>query len=97
MKTELFRDLLESVREAGQIRRGVKKASRVFKYAPEDIRKIRLNMALSQSQFAHLIGVSVDTFQNWEQGRRVPEGPAKALLRIASVNPHAVLEALKAS
>jgi putative transcriptional regulator len=41
-----------------------------------------------------MIGVSVRTLQNWEQGRRQPEGPAKALLRIASKNPSAVLEAL---
>jgi len=43
-----------------------------------------------------MIGVSVRTLQNWEQGRRTPEGPAKALLRIASRNPQAVLDALHA-
>jgi len=41
-----------------------------------------------------MIGVSVDTLQNWEQGRRKPEGPALALLRIADVSPEAVMEAL---
>jgi len=41
-----------------------------------------------------MIGVSISTLQNWEQGRREPDGPAKALLKIASKNPEAVLDAL---
>jgi putative transcriptional regulator len=41
-----------------------------------------------------MIGVSTSTLQNWEQGRRKPDGPAKALLKVASQNPEAVLEAL---
>jgi putative transcriptional regulator len=41
-----------------------------------------------------MIGVSVSTLRNWEQGRRVPEGPAQALLRVAAENPQAVIEAL---
>jgi len=43
-----------------------------------------------------MIGVSVATLRNWEQGRRVPEGPARALLKVASKNPEAVEEALGA-
>jgi putative transcriptional regulator len=43
-----------------------------------------------------MIGVSVATLQNWEQGRRTPEGPAKALLKVAAQNPEAVAEALSA-
>ena len=54
----------------------------------------RENLKVSQNEFARMIGVSVRTLQNWEQGRRQPEGPAKALLRIASKNPRAVLQAL---
>jgi len=42
-----------------------------------------------------MIGVSVATLRNWEQGRRVPEGPAQALLRVAAVNPKAVVDALR--
>ena len=55
---------------------------------------IRKALSVSRSEFAMMIGVSVRTLQNWEQGRRKPEGPAKALLRVASKNPKAVLEAL---
>jgi putative transcriptional regulator len=49
---------------------------------------------VSQSEFALMIGVSVATLRNWEQGRRTPEGPALALLRVAIKNPTAVAEAL---
>ena len=48
-----------------------------------------------QSEFALMIGVSVGTLQNWEQGRRKPVGPARALLKVASENPEAVREALE--
>jgi putative transcriptional regulator len=48
----------------------------------------------SQSEFALMIGVSVATLQNWEQGRRKPEGPARALLQVALRNPEAVKAAL---
>jgi len=53
-------------------------------------------MQVSQSQFALMIGVSKSTLQNWEQGRREPEGPAKALLRVVDKQPQAVLQALQA-
>lgn len=51
---------------------------------PDDIRGIRAKRGLSQSEFALPIGVSCATLQNWEQGRRLPEDPARALLRIAA-------------
>jgi len=57
---------------------------------------VREKLDVSQSEFALMIGVSVRTLQNWEQGRRRPKSPAKALLRIASRNPDAVLDALHA-
>ena len=96
MKKHDFDKLMESVKQAGKIRRGEMKPSRVFKFAPADIKAIRVRLAKSQSEFALMIGVSVSTLQNWEQGRRVPEGPACALLKIAAENPEAVIEALGA-
>jgi len=95
VKKELFNDLKASLKEAGDIRRGHVKASRVFKYRPLDIKRIRKRLHVSQSQFSMLIGVSKSTLQNWEQGRREPEGPAKALLRVVDKKPEAVLEALR--
>ena len=95
MKRDLFDDLIKSIREAGKIRKGLLKPSRVFKYHALDVKKVRTKLHVSQSQFALMIGVSRATLQNWEQGRREPEGPAKALLKIVEKNPKAVLEALQ--
>ena len=96
MKKELFAELVESIEEAGKIRKGSIKPSRIFRYRPVDIKRIRKRLHVSQAQFSLMIGVNKSTLQNWEQGRREPEGPAKALLRIVDKQPKAVLEALQA-
>ncbi len=96
MKAKDFDMLVESVRQAGKIRRGQIRASRTTEISPENVRAIRRRLDKSQSEFALMIGVSVATLQNWEQGRRRPEGPARALLRVAAENPKAVAEALGA-
>jgi len=95
MKEAAFKELVASVRQAGRIRRGTRKASRVFSFRPADVRAVRAKLGKSQTEFALLIGVSVGTLRNWEQGRRVPEGPALALLRVAERNPRAVIAALR--
>ncbi len=94
MSSRTFKELEKSIREAGKIRRGEAKPSRVFQYEAIDIRKLRESVHVSQAQFAKMIGVSKDTLQNWEQGRRRPRGPAKALLRVFEKNPKAVVRAL---
>lgn len=94
MKDEAFAKLVESVKQAGEIRRGERKASRTFEFSPLDVKAIRANLRKSQSEFAQMIGVSVATLRNWEQGRRKPEGPARALLQVALHSPKAVQEAL---
>ena len=70
--------------------RAKKKASREFDFENPDPKLIRENLGLSQSKFAKLLGISLSTLQNWEQGRRKPEGPAKVLLNIAAKHPEAV-------
>jgi putative transcriptional regulator len=94
MRKRDFDSLVESVRQAGRIKRGETRPSRVFEFAPMDVKAIRRRLGKSQSEFARMIGVSISTLQNWEQGRRRPEGPARALLRIAAHNPKAVSAAL---
>ena len=94
MKKADFAKLVLSVKQAGRIRRGEMKASRVFNLKPVDVRAIRSKLGVSQAEFASMIGVSLSTLQNWEQGRRRPEGPAQALLKVAAANPQAVVEAL---
>jgi putative transcriptional regulator len=94
MNEKLFEKLSESIKETGRIQKGWTKPSRTFKYNAVDIRKLRESIKVSQSQFARMIGVSVDTVQNWEQGRRTPRGPAMALLRVFEQHPKAVVGSL---
>ena len=86
MKEAAFKELVASVRQAGQIRRRTRKPSRAFSFRPADVKAVRAKLKKSQTDFALMIGVSVATLRNWEQGRRVPEGPALALLRVAARN-----------
>ena len=62
----------------------------------EDIVALRRFAGLTQQTFADALGISVHTLRNWEQGRRRPEGPALALLRIAARHPHVLRENLAA-
>ena len=94
MNPKDFDELIESVREGGRILRGEAKPSREFTFTSEDVQAIRKKLNKSQDEFALMIGVSVATLRNWEQGRRRPHGPAKALLKIAAENPKAVEKAL---
>ncbi len=94
MKNEEFSKLVGSIKEAGEVKAGQKEASRIYKIDPPSIKAIREKLHVSQREFALMIGVSKSTLQNWEQGRRVPVGPAQALLKVADKDPKAVLEAL---
>jgi putative transcriptional regulator len=94
MKAKMFEELLASVREGGAILRGEAKPSRRFEVQPSGIRAIRERTSLSQSEFAHLVGVSVKTLQNWEQDRRHPSGPAAALLKIIAYDPQLAVKAI---
>jgi putative transcriptional regulator len=96
MKKSEFAKLVASVKEAGRIRRGAARAARVTKFAADDVRDVRERLDATQEEFALMIGVSVATLRNWEQGRRTPDGPARALLRVAAANPRAVAAALSA-
>jgi putative transcriptional regulator len=90
MNDELFDELLASIREGGAILRGEAQAARSFEIEAADVRSIRERYQLSQSKFASLLGISPKTLQNWEQGRRLPEGPARVLLQVAAKHPDAV-------
>ena len=78
-------DLLQSVR---QMKAG--KAARTAVVALTAAADARAKVGVSQSEFATLLGVSVRTLQDWEQGRREPSGAAKTLLRIAASTPEAI-------
>ncbi len=84
-KRDIGAEILEGLRE---IKRG--EHGRVINVP--DIAKTRGKTGLSQARFAELLGVSVRTLQDWEQGRRLPSGAARTLLAIAAKNPQALLE-----
>ena len=97
MDQDLFDELLESVKEAGQIVKGKRRPSRTFVVEALDVRSIRENLNLSQYQFAALVHVSVKTLRNWEQGIRRPGGAAAALLTAIRNDPKNVIAALNAN
>ena len=95
MKEELLKELIASVREGGAILRGETAPSRKFVVDKTDVKRIRVNYRLSQGQFAALLGISVATLQNWEQGRRAPKGAARVLLQVAAKHPETVWDVVK--
>lgn len=99
MRKELFDELVASIKEMKAVERGVLKPARVTRSddpLATDVPALRAHFGLSQAKFAALLGISVDTLQNWEQGRREPEGPAKVLLRVAAKHPEALLSIAQA-
>jgi putative transcriptional regulator len=94
MKDEMFNELLESVKQAGEIRKGKRKPTRHSVIEEPDVVAIRGKYNMTQQEFSSLLGLSVGTLRNWEQGRRKPQGPAKVLLKIAEKRPKAILESL---
>lgn len=96
MKKEQFAELLESVRQGGEILRGERAPSREFHVDATSVKQMRAASGLSQAKFAALLRVEVGTLKNWEQGRREPTGPAKALLTAIQRDPVHVLKALAA-
>ena len=95
MRPKDFKELLQSIDEFKDIKAGRRKPSRVITFTPLKVKTIRQRLHVTQTQFAHLIGVSTATLRNWEQGRTYPEGAARALLQVADRRPDAVLEALR--
>ncbi len=90
----MFDELLASVKEMDKIRKGELKPLRTFTFPDPKVKQIREKTGLSQTSFAILIGVSKRTLENWEQGRRHPTGPARALLRIFEADPEHAVQAL---
>jgi putative transcriptional regulator len=85
-------EILEGIKEIKRFKNGHIKLKTLNLREPSSTRIIREKLQLSQSAFASLMGVSPRTIQDWEQGRRKPQGPAKSLLRIAEQHPEIFIE-----
>ena len=96
MKKETFDELMSSIEQGGAILKGKKMPSRRFKIEDPDVPEIRRHLGLTQQKFAMLLGISLATLRNWEQGRRKPDGPARILLCIVAKHPKTVLDAVHA-
>ena len=96
MKKAAYNELMTSIEQGGAILKGKKMPSRRFKVEAPDVPEIRRHLGLTQQKFAMLLGISLATLRNWEQGRRKPEGPARILLCIVAKHPKTVLDAVHA-
>lgn len=91
-KRDIGQEILEGIRAIKAHKTGEKSLRTHTLKEPSPPQVIRAKLKLSQAAFAGLMGVSVRTVQDWEQGRRKPSGPAEALLRIAEQKPEAFME-----
>ncbi len=86
-KRDIGAEILDGIREIQQFKKGKVELKATELSEPSAPQVIRSKLNMSQSAFAGLLGVSMRTLQDWEQGRREPQGPAVALLRIAEQHP----------
>jgi putative transcriptional regulator len=89
---DVGQEILHGIREIKRFKKGKLKLRTHRLSEPSPPKAIRKKLNLSQSAFASLMGVSPRTVQDWEQGRRQPQGPAKSLLRIAEQHPEIFTE-----
>lgn len=95
MKDEHFQEILKALNEVRAFARGEKVPGLRVHHPPDlDVAAIRKKAGLSQSAFSGEIGVSLGTLRNWEQGRRVPDGPARVLLAMLARDPAIVRRTL---
>ncbi len=94
-KVDLYARIKEGLDEMAAIEKGEKEPVRVHRFfTTEDIKALRENAGVSQRAFAAMLGVSNRTLQDWEQGRRIPTGPAMNLLRLYEAMPEATAKIL---
>ena len=94
-KVNLYAEIKEGLEEMIAIEKGEREPVRVHRFFTNaDIRALREKAGVSQHTFAAMLGVSHRTLQDWEQGRRVPTGPAMNLLRLYDAMPEAITKVL---
>lgn len=94
-KVDLYAEIKEGLEEMVAIEKSRKKPVRIHRFfTSTDIKALREKAGVSQRTFAAMLGVSNRTLQDWEQGRRVPTGPAMNLLRLYEAMPEAITKIL---
>jgi len=96
-KRDIGKEIIQGLEEIKAWKKGKTKLKAFSVELPRaaDVSAIRKELGLSQDQFAEFMGVSVSTLRNWEQERREPHGPARALLLVAAKQPQAVRQAFR--
>ncbi|MGB6068391.1 MAG: helix-turn-helix domain-containing protein [Desulfomonilaceae bacterium] len=94
MKAERFEKMMEGIKWGADYLKGQAEPSRRHEVSVKvpDVKGIRGKLKVSQGEFASMLGISVRTIQNWEQKRRIPEGPARILLEVAASYPDMLRE-----
>ncbi|NQY65597.1 MAG: helix-turn-helix domain-containing protein [Alteromonadaceae bacterium] len=92
--SSIFESIQQGLIEAVDYSEGQTKNATVHKFDPIDVKAIRSNVNMTQTEFASNFGISLGTLRHWERGDRTPRGPALVLLTVLSKNPSAVIRAL---
>ena len=92
--SEAFDSLKQGLEEAIAWKQGKKTGARVRTYTAMDVAKIRKKTKMTQKEFSKMFFIPISTLRQWEQGKRVPQGPAQALLKIIDNDAKSALEAL---
>jgi putative transcriptional regulator len=97
--TEVAESIRRGLEEALAFAKGGADVAQYRVHHPKalDVRAIRTKTGMTQEAFAQRFGVSVNTLRHWEQGKRLPEGPARTLLKVIDREPEAVQRALRAA
>lgn len=93
--SEAYHSIRQGLEEAIEFSKGSLKKAVVHKLTPINVKNIRINVGMTQNEFASAFGISVSTLRHWERGDRTPQGPALVLLNVVAKEPKAVLRALK--
>ena len=89
-KRAIGSELIEAMEDALAYTKGKRSDHVVHTFGPDDVRTVRVNLKMSQAEFARTFHLGLKTLQKWERGERRPTGPAAALLQVIRQNPRAV-------
>lgn len=92
--TKAGQSIIQGMKEALAYERGARDGYRVHTFDAVDVAQIRKKTGMTQREFSEAFQISLPTLRHWEQGQRVPHGPAAVLLHVIAKNPRAVLDAL---